>query len=281
MVAVFLTLFISASCSRKCEYERISYLTLYDTSYDVYEDVGQISVPVMINNATGAEVQVAVSVEGETAEEGVHYEVISPVNGILTFSGDTDSLSVVIEISDQFIGEFIQDKNFKVSVASMTDGLYAGAFTEADVNIVDIDHPLFPFIGTWRGQLESYFENGIYDIAFKVKSDPKDNTFSKLKVDANINPYFANAGYNKAVYEAVVTGDQMAVGAEQPVGYDDVVILGFNTTSPETADNYSNIIYQLQEDGTLLLTTAFGAFTPSGGGFYELYLGGSVYTRDE
>lgn len=73
----------------------------------------------------------------------------------------------------------------------------------------------------------------------------------------------------------------MTVLADQPCGYSDVVVLGFNHVSPEAADSYSDIVYELQEDGTLLLKTAYGAYTPSGGGFYELYLGGSIYTRQE
>ena len=281
IVAAFLTLFLSASCGRQCEYERISYLTLYNTAYDVREDIGQLNIPVLINNASGAEVQVAVKVEGETAEEGVHYEVVSPANGILTFSGDTDSLAVVIDITEDFIAEFILDKNFFVTVESMTDGLYTGAFTQAEVNIVDIDHPLFPFMGTWKGQLESYYGNGTYDVNFKVKSAKNDDTYSKLVVDAGINPYFVLNGYNKATYEAVVSGDYMTVLADQPCGYSDVVLLGFNHVNPEAADSNSDLVYELQEDGTLLLKTAYGAYTPSGRGYYELYLGGSIFTRQE
>lgn len=279
MVAAALTLFLSASCSRKVEYERISYLTLYDVAYDINEDIGQLSVPVLINNASGAEVQVAVTVTPDSAEEGVHYNVVSPANGILTFSGDTDSLAVVIEISDAFIGEFIQDKAFTVSVASMTDGLFSGAFTEAYVNIIDIDHPLFPFIGTWEGTMNGLFQAPTYETSFKVKSNKDDTTFSKLIVDAYINPYFTANGIKTATYDAVVRDGVMTVGAEQPVGYSDVVLLGFDAADPNNASSYDDVHYEKQEDGTLLQANAFGAYTPSGGGFYEIYLGGAVFTR--
>ena len=281
MVAAFLTLFFSASCSRQCEYERISYLTLYNTVYDIREDIGQLAIPVLINNASGAEVQVAVKIEGDTAEEGVHYDVVSPANGILTFSGDTDSLAVIIDISDDFVGEFILDKNFFITVESMTDGLYTGAFTQAEVNIVDIDHPLFPFMGTWKGTVEAMFQAPQYDVTFKVKSVKNDDTFSKLVVDAGINPYFVLNGFKTATYEAVVSGDYMSIIQDQPCGYSDVVVRGFNHVDPNQADSYSDVVYQRQEDGTLLLMTAYGAYTPAGGGFYELYLGGSTYTRQE
>lgn len=279
MVAAALTLFLSASCGRKIEYERISYLTLYDVTYDINEDIGQLVVPVIINNATGAEVQVAVTVTGDSAEEGVHYDVVSPANGILTFSGDTDSLAVLIDISDSFVGEFIQDKSFTVSVASMTDGLFAGAFTEANVNIIDIDHPLFPFIGTWEGTMYGMFQSPTYETSFKVKSNKDDTTFSKLLVDAYINPYFTSAGIKTAEYDAVVSNGVMTVGAEQPVGYDDVVLLGFDTADPNDASSYDDVHYVRQEDGTLLQANAFGAYTPGGGGFYEIYYGGAVFTR--
>ena len=279
MVAAALTLLLSASCSRKVEYERISYLTLYDVAYDINEDIGQLAVPVLINNATGAEVQVAVTVTDDSAEAGVHYEVVSPANGILTFSGDTDSLAVIIEISDEFIGEFIQDKSFTVSVASMTDGLFTGAFTEAYVNIIDIDHPLFPFIGTWEGTMYGMFQAATYDTSFKVKSNKDDDTFSKLIVDAYINPYFTMNGFKTATYDAVVKDGVMTVGADQPCGYSDVVLLGFDAADPNNASSYDDVHYEKQEDGTLLQANAFGAYTPGGGGFYEIYLGGAVFTR--
>lgn len=73
----------------------------------------------------------------------------------------------------------------------------------------------------------------------------------------------------------------MSIIQDQPCGYSDVVVRGFNHVDPNQADSYSDVVYQRQEDGTLLLMTAYGAYTPAGGGFYELYLGGSTYTRQE
>ena len=77
-----------------------------------------------------------------------------------------------------------------------------------------------------------------------------------------------------------VDGNQLIIYAEQPCGYSDVVLLGFDAADPNAASSYDHARFQLQEDGTLVVLTAYGAYTPSGGGFYEIYLGGAVFTKN-
>ena len=69
-----------SSCSRKVEYQYEAYATLYHNTFTVQETVGQFEIPVLINNATGSDVQVAVTVTEGSALEGVDYEIISPAN---------------------------------------------------------------------------------------------------------------------------------------------------------------------------------------------------------
>ena len=279
-VAAAFALLSAASCGRKVEYQFESYATMYSATYTVAENAGEIKVPVQIKNATGAEVQLSVKVTEGSAVEGVDYEVISPASGLLTFSGETDSLEVVVAIKG-FEGEFTGDKTFDVSIASATDGFSVGLFSATKVTISDLDHPLNAFIGKWKGTLTGYFGNWPADgeTTITVMPDPDGDPFKQLLVDGGINPYFLAAIGANPSFEATVDGNYLIISVDQPCGYSDCVTLGFNAADPSAADSYSDIYFEMKEDGTLELLTAYGPYTPSGGGFYEIYLGGSVFTK--
>ena len=120
-VAAAFALFSMASCNRKVEYQFDTYATLYHSSFNVKEDAGEYSILVLLQNATGADVQVSVKIDEGKAVEGVDYEVISPANGILSFSGETDSLAVVVKIFDSFVGEFTGTKPSPLGAVPLGD----------------------------------------------------------------------------------------------------------------------------------------------------------------
>lgn len=280
-VAAAFALLSMASCNRKVEYQFDTYATLYHSSFNVKEDAGEYSIPVLLKNATGADVQVSVKIDEGKAVEGVDYEVISPANGILSFSGETDSLAVVVKIFDTFVGEFTGTKDFTVSISPATEGLVMGYVTSARVMIDDLDHPLAAWIGSWTGEMTGFFGNWPKAATtFTVSADPEGDPFSDLIVNGGINPYFLNAVGANPDFSAKVVDNQLVVAAEQPCGYSDVVLLGFNAPDPNSADSYDHARFELQENGSLKLLNAYGAYTPSGGGFYEIYLGGAVFTKE-
>jgi hypothetical protein len=280
-VAAAFALLSMASCNRKVEYQFDTYATLYHSSFTVKEDAGEYSIPVLIQNAKGGDLQVAVNIAEGKAVEGVDYEVISPVNGILSFSGETDSLAVVVKIFDTFVGEFTGTKDFTVSISPATEGLTMGTISSARVMIDDLDHPLAAWIGSWTGEMTGFFGNWPKGATtFTVSADPEGDPFSDLIVSGGINPYFVAAAGANPDFSAKVVDNQLVVAAEQPCGYSDVVLLGFNAPDPNSADSYDHARFEMQADGTLVQANAFGAYTPSGGGFYEIYLGGAVFTKE-
>ena len=280
-VAAAFALLSMASCNRKVEYQFDTYATLYHSSFTVKEDAGEYSIPVLIQNAKGGDLQVAVNIAEGKAVEGVDYEVISPVNGILSFSGETDSLAVVVKIFDTFVGEFTGTKDFTVSISPATQGLTMGTISSARVMIDDLDHPLAAWIGSWTGEMTGFFGNWPKGATtFTVSADPEGDPFSDLIVSGGINPYLVAAAGANPDYSAKVVDNQLVVAAEQPCGYSDVVLLGFNAPDPNSADSYDHARFEMQQDGTLVQANAFGAYTPSGGGFYEIYLGGAVFTKE-
>ena len=285
-VAAAFTLLLAASCNRKVEYQFTPYATVYHSNYEVKENVGELRIPVLVNNATGAEVQVAVKVAEGKAKEGVDYEVVSPVNGILTFSGETDSLDVVINITS-FEGEFTGPKDFSVSIESLTDGLPLGLFAKANVKIEDLDHPLVVagLVGEWNGQV-NYATNPPTPLTTTLKTsvDPEDDTYTKLIVEGwEAHPSYG--GYALPV-TAVYDFDKscLYILNGQPGWYVNsayhFLFLAF-VASRETATPLE-LVYD-QAAGTLTQMGYYGAYNtigaPEDQGFYSLYVPGGVFTK--
>lgn len=281
-VAALMTLFLSVACGRNAEFVTSSYVTLHKTSYSISEEIGELKIPVLLKNAGGADAQVVVKVSEDTALEGVDYEIISPANGILYFSGQTDSLDIVIEITP-FRGEdgFTLDKDFSVEIQSVTDGIHLGNLAKTNVTIVDLDHPLAPFVGEWTGVMTGKFDGSKYETTFKIASVRKDDTYSKVTIDAGINPFFVEYGYDDAIYKGVVKDNLLVISRDQSAGLEDFVLMGFDSDDSSTASGFDDIRFEIQEDGTLVQINAFGAYTSQdGGGFAEIYLGGAEFTKE-
>ncbi len=277
--AVATAVLLLASCNRSLEFEHETFATFDAVTFNVNENAGTLTIPVSIYNPTGAEVQVTVTGVDGKGVQGTDYEIVSPSSGILTFSGSTETQNVEINIIGK-VGEFTGAKDFKVQIASATDGLKTGALNLAAVTIIDLDHPLAAFIGNWSGTITALYQSPSYNTTINISADETDETYTKLVFDTGIDPFFYGMGLSKATYSAVAaSATEVVVLAEQPNGYDDVILLGFDNEDPDAATQYDHIRFVLQEDGTLRCTTAYGAFTPSQGGFYELYLGGAVFTK--
>lgn len=280
-VAAAVALLSSASCNRKVEYQYEAYATVYSSTYSVPETAGEVRVPVLIKNAAGADAQITVTVNEGKAKEGVDYEVISPANGILSFTGGVDSLDVVIELYDTFAEEFTGSKDFTIDIASATAGIGVGQLSQTKVIIEDINHPLARFIGKWTGDMTGFFGNWPKaPTTITISADSEGDPFTDLIVDGGINPYFVAAAGANPDFSASVSGNVLTIYAEQPCGYSDVVLLGFDAADPDAASAYDHARFELKDDGTLVQLNAFGAYTPSGGGFYEIYLGGAVFTKE-
>ena len=280
ILSVAVLVLASASCDRKVEFQHETFATFRTVNYNLNETAGSVTVPVMIYNPTGAETQVSVSVIPGKAVEGTDFEIVSPANGILTFSGATDSLAVEIAISDDFVGEFTGAKDFKLQLASVTDGVSVGNFDIASFTIIDLDHPLSAFIGTWTGTMGGMYQYASYNTSFNVIADENDETYTKLIFSTGIDPFFHGMGLSTATYAAeAISATEVVVIAEQPNGYQDVILLGFNAPDPDAATAYDHLYFTLQDDGTLKQENAYGAYTPGQGGFYEIYPGGAVFSK--
>ena len=250
-------------------------------TFSVDETVGTVSLPVSIYNPTGSEVQVAVTAIDGLATEGVDYEIVSPASGLLTFSGEDTTKNIEVAITD-YSGEFTGSMDFKIQIASASEGLSVGALNTASFTIKDLDHPLSMFIGTWSGKVDSYFDGGLIPMTFEIKSNDSDKTYSTLIIE-NLDPSMAAAGGTAAngynVYTATVNAEKtkLVIANGQPTGLPGYALVGFNTTHITTASNYEDIVVELK-DGKLTIPKGWGT-TDGTGYWYGIYGGPTEFTK--
>lgn len=278
-VAATVALLLAASCNRKVEYQFESYATLYNSSYAVAENVGELRIPVLVNNTNGADVQISVKVNEGKALDGVDYEVVSPANGLLSFTGETDSLDVVIKII-AFEGEFTGAKDFSVNITSATDGLSVGTINSANVIIQDLDHPLSMLAGQWEGTVQ-FATNPPTPLpaVLNIAIDEADETYSKVIIEGwEAHPSYA--GYQLpivGIYDAerstlLVPPGQAAWGVD---GYG-FVFYGFDGSNAVNLE----LVYDPKTE-TLTQANYYGCYSTAGSdqGWWSLYQPGAVFTK--
>lgn len=278
-VAATVALLLAASCNRKVEYQFESYATLYNSSYAVAENVGELRIPVLVNNTNGADVQISVKVNEGKALDGVDYEVVSPANGLLSFTGETDSLDVVIKII-AFEGEFTGAKDFSVNITSATDGLSVGTINSANVIIQDLDHPLSMLAGQWEGTVQ-FATNPPTPLpaVLNIAIDEADETYSKVIIEGwEVHPSYA--GYQLpivGIYDAerstlLVPPGQAAWGVD---GYG-FVFYGFDGSNAVNLE----LVYDPKTE-TLTQANYYGCYSTAGSdqGWWSLYQPGAVFTK--
>lgn len=279
MIAAVSALLLSASCNRKYEYEQLTYATLYKTSYSVAENIGEVKIPVLLNNATGAEVNISVALTEGLAEEGTDYELISPASGMLTFSGETDSLDIVISIKS-FEGEFTGSKDFSLEIASLSEGVSVGNYATAKVSISDLDHPLSPLLGNWKGATTEQFNALGLNMAFTINADAKD--FTKVVVstkDFMIGIPVEMSGTGEINSDG--TGS-IVIYAEQPLGIDlnagPGCYIGLSTPEYGESSKIADIVMNLNADGTLTVPNGIAIMDDKY--IYACYVGGYTMTKE-
>ena len=114
-----------------------------------------------------------------------------------------------------------------------------------------------------------------------ILADENDETYTKLIIQ-NLEPYFVSNGVTAAngynIYEGVVNEakNQLTLPMGQPIGYKNVVLVGINNTDLDTATGYSDIIMNLNADGTLTIPNGYASYAD---GFYECLNGPITLTK--
>ncbi len=268
---------LAVSCNRKCDYEFVKYATFCTTSYNVAENAGEFSIPVVMMNGSG-DAQVSVAIEAITAEEDTDYELVTPANGILNFTGDTDTLNVVIAVTSHE-GVLTGNKSFNIKLASLTDGVQCGNINKAKVTIADLDHPLSPFVGQWDGApVFASDPPEAIPTTLEISIDEEDETNSRMIIYGLEAAYAQYAVPVYGIYDAdrsivTVQAGQKVMEVSSQYNF---IFIGLD-------ESWSNIInLEMKYDaaaGTLTTLNLYGAIDNNSGSLYSVYEPGAVFTK--
>lgn len=273
--AAIALLFTAASCDRTNPFMGgDSFVTFScDGTLNVQEDAGRIMIPVRAIGEHGDFTVTVSSVDG-SAISNTHYKMVEPASGVLNFTAADSLKNVVVELTH--IAGYIEPGkwDFKLNIDNATGGLERGSRRTVSVNILDSDHPLKHFIGTWVGVAEDYFDG---PTSFEILVEPDANDVTKLNF-YNLCPYLASYDYRGPTV-GVCSEDlmTMTLAAEQPIGYEGVSMTGFDGSLCDII-----ISADPDEDTITIQNDYWGCHADSeepSGGWYSLYMGPATFTR--
>jgi hypothetical protein len=247
----------------------------------VAEESGSVRIPVTLASLAGVSGTATFEVDAaaSTAESGVNYSLSG--SNTLTFTADAPTQYIEMTLIDNDI--FTGDLSVTLKITSSSINL--GANVTSRIIIVDNEHPLLMILGTYTGKLSSYFGDE-YDAEITIAKDAGD--ISKVWI-SNLDPYFASFGYVAPSYNyfyGVVNEDKteirIPIGQNMNYASATITLQGFDDPDPDAGAEIASggsILVEILDDGARLkFTNAWGVAADDG--FWELYLGGSVYSRN-
>ena len=294
IIAVALVMALAVSCGRKVEFEHTTFASFEAASYVFDEDAGLVTIPVILYNPGSEKVQVTFQTIDGKAKEGVDYEIINPVNGVLELGAGVTSVDIELEIKPDH-PTLTGSKDFQISIASATEGFSVSSKNVTKVKIKDLDHPLKRFIGEWTATATGYSE-GKYSWTITIEGDESDPTYSKLLVydlePASASWYGLTSEVDCNILEAVYSEEKnmLVIASDSFIGiYNasetqaiDFTICGVDAPLLENAVGYADIQLILNADeDKLIIPNAWGLFGPVDGGysFHEVSPGGLVLNK--
>lgn len=274
-------LMVLASCGRKVEYEHMTFATFDASSYSFDENVQEYKIPVSIVNPNGAEVSLSVRTEDGKAQEGVDYEILYPVSGVLTFAAGETEQEIVLGVTD-FPGKLTGSKDFTIVIESATEGFNVGGCNSTKIRIMDLDHPLKAFIGTWAVQAVGAVDGSKYSWEVSIEGDESDYTTLQVNDLCPLSAQYlglrSSDGYNVVEAKTAAANTQIVVAADSYIGpYDDTADM--SVYGIDNSGQYLDDLYiVLQSDGTLKIETGWLEWV-SLGGYMEMFLPGTVFVK--
>lgn len=223
------------SCSRDAKYTALPFVYFQNASMSVYEDAGEITIPVYANAETdftltfttidGVKEDPTTGLIVPNGTKGVDYEIVDNEAAILRFPQGTTQQDIKVKIID-FSGTLTGNKDFTIQIQSAGNEVSLGGYSSMKVTIIDNDHPLKSVFGEYTAT-----DADGQSWTMTLAEDPK--SYTSLFIDG-IVPYVAGhwVGKNQRHYvEAPVNASDLKISV--PLGY----------TLPDSLDGHDAVLY--------------------------------------
>lgn len=241
-------------------------------STPVLEQGGQVPIPVYVvalDGAPACDVTFDFSVDGIAAPavEGEDFTLVNP-GKTLSFPGGTGYDTIWIQPIDN--DEFTGNKMVNIVLLSNSQNYQFGANSSNAVTIVDNEHPLKNWIGTYSVEALSYGNPGGWDEAWVVQISAVDGELEKLEVLID-----AGSGGGEGFLAAFDT-EAMTISIDPGTEAGD--LYGYGSTTMYVGDYASldaeaTIVGSIASDGTIKIDELTMILTDYGlvGGLWDAF----------
>lgn len=222
IVYTIFALLVLASCSRLAEYTEIPFVYFSSPAVSVYEDAGEIEIPINVSSSDVAFSLTFETLDGEKTDattgqvvpngkSGVDYSVVDNEAAIIRFNEGESVKSVKVKITD-FPGVLTGNKNFSIHILNAGSMVAVGGFSTCKVTIIDNDHPLKSIFGEYTA---TDADGNSWTVT--LAEDP--NSYNQVFFDG-IVPTFAGSyvGQGKRHYVVAPVSDDLST-ITIPLGY--------------------------------------------------------------
>lgn len=255
------------SCSQKVSYKTTPFVCFGSQVVEVAENVGTIKIPVLaypyekgditLPRTYGAYTTVTFEVVGlgdAPAKAGEHFELVSPKNGVITFSNSNEA-EIEIKIVDK-TGEFTGNTKLAIVMKSASDGYALGGASNVSVTIKDNDHPLAAILGTYVAKGVTDAWGDVYDITSVV--EPVDGDYHKVTI-SGLLPYIKKNNYDHKA-ECIVSDDMTTLTIPSYFVYANVAYFVPMTT--KWFEEAETLVFKVDlENHTFTNTGRYGGWT--------------------
>lgn len=274
--AVFAAVFSACDSNPKLFEGSDSFVAFQNaTAVGKESDTVPICIPVVVGALKGyPAVSVSLDVVEDTAaaKEGVDFTLESKT---LTF---TDGLGIVnAVVRPIWDSVYTGNKTFKIRITSNTQNYSLGSVSEAIVTILDAEHPLQKWVGSYSVFAYNYLLPGAGDKTWSsvtTSSDPQDDTSLLVKGLSDSDAEIA-ASVNKDVKTMTIKAGS-CLG--NPYGIGDLYLY-FGDPSTNTIYKNKDIVGEIKDDGSMVVDSLVVAVFSSGTYMGKLGIFKTTWTR--
>lgn len=220
----------------------------------ISEAGGQVAIPVYVVALKGSpaitvDFEIDVTDIANPAIEGEDFNIINSSNTLSFPSGwGYDTIWIQPINNDIFTG----NKAFKVNLTSNSQSYQFGANKTNSVTIIDDEHPLKAWIGTYSVAAASYGSPGSWDESWTIKTESVEGDLSSLQITILATDY----GGPGDPFLATLDTDEMTITIGPGTEIGDCY--GYGSTlwyvgDFATLDRESSIVGTIEEDGTIMI----------------------------
>jgi hypothetical protein len=243
-----------------------NFVAFPEKTTSIAENGGMVGIPVYVVALPGSPAVTVTfdfdnsGLNGILAEEGSDYTLVNN-SKTLNFPDGWGYDTIWIQPVDNDV--FTGNKVFNVVLQANSQNYPLGVTSSNMVTLVDNEHPLKQWIGTYSVEALSYGSPGEWDEAWTVNTSPVPDDIASLSVVIN------TGGSDGDPFLAAIDVEAMTITI--PAGTDVGNVYGYGPTTIwvgdyETLDRQSSIIGTIEEDGTIkidklaLLLTDYGDY---------------------